>query len=368
MKAATDHIGKRSLYNRAKSKWLSYPIATALTQYAKENGFELEQAYRDTVYCADNVVQHEDGSLRGHYCGRRWCMVCNRIRMAKTIEAYMPSIDHFEDAHFVTLTRRAVPAGEITQAIDENLRVFNLIVKAMRYHRTDPVKLEAVRKLEITYNESKATYHIHYHVVVRSYAMGKRLLSGWLSRMGDKAVRQAQDIRPVTEGALVELFKYATKLVTKAKDGRGRFVPVDALDNIFTALHGRRTLQPVGFKLKRVLKDEEAPLDVEGRTEAWKRIGEAVLWQWEQEIADWIDYETGETLTDYRPPEALEQPENDTDQGAALDTLEITLQHEPSGLARWTGKRDYSEAGGPGRGIVTQHTQECLQPKTLSVQ
>jgi hypothetical protein len=37
------------------------------------------------------------------------------------------------------------------------------------------------------------------------------------------------------------------------------------------------------------------------RSKALKRVDESIVWQWEQELADWVDQTTGEVLTEYDP-------------------------------------------------------------------
>lgn len=329
--------GHRALYKRARSKCIGLPFVTALTDYAKHNGSHLEKAYRDSIYCCHTAHQEEDGGIKGSYCGRRWCIVCNRIRTAKQIENYMPSLSEWEAPQFITLTRRSVDTGAIAGCIDDSLRVLSAIKDAMRKHRTAPLKLEAVRKMEITYhwNHTGQYFHVHFHFIVRTEEMGRRLIQGWLDRLGEDAMLQGQDARPVDSGALMEMFKYATKLAVKDKDGKNRPVPPEALDAIFRALYRRRTLQPVGFRLKKPEVEEDAPLDVEGKTAAWKRLGEEVLWEWDQDVADWIDQATGEALTGHRKPVEDEQeaPEGQSlppcPDRDFLDTLETTSEHQP---------------------------------------
>lgn len=331
MTAASDHSpdvrtsteGQAALFRRARAKYLALPLAAALSEYGKQTESHLEEAYRDSVYCTTNVVQEADGTVQSHYCGRRWCLVCNRIRMAKQIDTYLPSLSEWEHSYFVTLTRSTVTEEELPQAIDDNFRVLTQIKDVMRKHPTSPMKLEAVRKLEVTsrtYRSGETKYHPHMHLIVRTEAQAQALLQGWLDRWGDKAKLQGQDIRPVDAGAWVEVFKYATKLVAKDRNGNGVPVPPEQLDVIFRSLYRRRTLQPIGFRLKKPEVDEEAPLDLEGNVKAWKRMGEAVLWAWEQDVADWVDHQTGECLTGHTPPETLDPA------GVFLDTLETTSE------------------------------------------
>lgn len=105
------------------------------------------------------------------------------------------------------------------------------------------------------------TYHPHFHVLCNSLEFAEWLKATWLELCGDKANEKAQDIREVYDNdtpkedrkgkkGLLEIFKYFTKLVSKievpgSKDGRW-FIFADQLDNIFTAMVGRRVFQRFG--------------------------------------------------------------------------------------------------------------------------
>jgi hypothetical protein len=131
------------------------------------------------------------------------------------------------------------------------------------------------------------------------------LRSLWLKRYPMLATAEAQNVVPCNEGTLVELFKYFTKLTTKTVDGK-RIIPVVELDTIFRAMRGRRVWQPMGFRLPKEVEEaiETEAIEVDG-SDAVKRIEETVHWQWSQQMADWVDRETGECLSEYEPGEGF---------------------------------------------------------------
>ncbi|HEY0971181.1 MAG TPA: hypothetical protein VGE02_09460, partial [Gemmatimonadales bacterium] len=160
-----------------------------------------------------------------------------------------------------------------------------------------------------------------------SIASAALLVELWLEARPD-ADEKGQDMVPAERGALREVFKYFTKLVTKArtKDRVTTAVaPIAALDVIFSAMRGRRVYQPVGFKLPRLAKDEEGKdIGTDGHTpvphqvvkaEGYKNADGKVrierpgysgaVWSWSQDAADWVLPDTGEALTGYQPSSAM---------------------------------------------------------------
>jgi hypothetical protein len=202
----------------------------------------------------------------------------------------------------VTLTMRNCQGEELRERIEEMGRVFR---NSTLWAKRQGFPLEAVRKLECTYNSKRKDYHPHYHVIVNGRMQAELLRAAWLKRWGALATVKAQDIRSCDERSLLELFKYFTKLTTKTHNGDGRrLTPTHALDTIFQAMKGRRVWQPVGFRLPEAIEEaiEGEALDVAADA-ACQRVEERVFWQWQQQVHDWVDRETGETLSNYQPGE-----------------------------------------------------------------
>jgi hypothetical protein len=229
-------------------------------------------------------------------------MVCNRIRTARAINAYVPVVETWGESFFVTLTLRTVTADELPARIAMMLLGVAAIAKSMR--TTHSMPLVAIRKLECT-SRPGGLYHPHFHFVVQGREQAELLRSLWLKRYPMLATVDAQNVVPCNEGTLVELFKYFTKLTTKTADGK-RIIPVVELDTIFRAMRGRRVWQPMGFRLPKEIEEaiETEAIEVDA-SDAVKRIEEVVHWQWSQQVADWVDYETGECLSEYEPGEGF---------------------------------------------------------------
>lgn len=305
----TEHEGRRSAspyVNRARAKFLTHSLATGLTEYAKRSGSPLERAYRRSIYCGD-VIEQADGKTRSHYCGARWCVVCSRVRTARAIDAYRPIVETWSDPHMVTLTVRNVGGDELARTFDDFGRVFDLCKRSIL--TTHRLPFVAIRKLECTFSVHRGDYHPHLHIIIEGREQAELLRSLWLQRFGARAESAGQDVQRCSVGAVTELAKYLTKLTVKMHKGNGRHAaPVWALDRIFTAMKGRKSLQCFGFRLDRVVAEgiEGDDLHVTAADAVVRADEEApIYWRWEQAAADWIDHETGEVLSGYDPSDGF---------------------------------------------------------------
>jgi len=291
---------QKTLKNRARAKYLTYPISVGLSEYAKGADSPLEKAYRNTSYCAGVVEQGPDGECTSDYCKNRWCLVCARIKTARLMNDYLPELGTWPDPQFVTLTVPNVPADELPATLDDMGAAFTAARRRAR--RTLHGAFRAVRKTEVTYSPSRGDYHPHFHVVIDGEQLAHELVSSWL-RAFPAAVREAQDVRPADAGALRELFKYFTKLVAY-RGGKRSFFKVAALDQIFRAMYRRPVFARYGFKVgEAAAAAEDDEMETVQSVTGWKRLGERIMWNWEQDIADWVDHETGETLSDAGIPD-----------------------------------------------------------------
>jgi hypothetical protein len=243
--------------------------------------------------------------VQGKYCRQRWCLVCNRIRTAKLIAAYLPEILTWADPHFVTLTIPNVQGHELHTAIGKMLDTMRPIARAIRH--TDGLELRAVRKLETTYSPRRRDYHPHLHLIVNSKAVADALVRRWM-KANPTADAKAQDVRRCEgrKGA-VELFKYFTKLIVRGLDGERTAPHPTKLNTILKAVRGRRTFQPMGFvsRVKVDATDETLELDA-GTVSPIKPDSRGLIrWQWIGD--DWMDYGSGELLSGFTPTDSMRE-------------------------------------------------------------
>ncbi len=291
-----------ALQNRARSKYLTDAIVQGLMGLGEWDRIAL--SYASTARCAAELVQ--DGvRVQGKYCRQRWCLVCNRIRTAKLIGAYLPEMLTWADKYFVTLTVPNVQGHELHSVIGDMLAAMRPIARAIRH--TDGLELRAVRKLETTYSIRRGDYHPHLHLIVNSREAADALVRRWMKAF-PAAGADAQDVRRCEgrKGA-VELFKYFTKLIVRGLDGE-RTAPHPAkLHTIFMAVRGRRTFQPMGFVSRVTVDDDDEALVLDAGTispiapDSRGRI----RWHWIGD--DWLDYGSGELLSGFTPSDTLRE-------------------------------------------------------------
>lgn len=273
---------KITLLKRARSKYISNGISLKLADLDTD----LKKSYYNTYHCASALEQH-DNKITGKYCNNRWCLTCNRIRTAKLINGYRQTLSELNEKTFVTLTIPNVSGNVLAETLDTMLKTFKDIQEVFRKRRKTPII--GIRKLEVTFNPERCDFHPHFHLVVSGYEVANEIVLEWLKR-NETANIKGQDVRQADDNSIMELFKYFTKIVTK------KSVYISALDTIFSAMRNRRVFQPMGIE-KNVSEDIE---DIQAEVIEDLQFREAV-WTWID--SDWVNPETGETLTGYTPSE-----------------------------------------------------------------
>ena len=287
--SAKENFGKR-----ARVKFLTEAMAVGLANLPNS---KLTKSYWNTFYCS-SVLQKKGDSLTGKYCKNRWCLVCCRIRSAQLIKQYLPVIKSWPEKQLVTLTVPNCTEDDLPATIESMKAGFDLIRRRIaQQHRRKlrAAPLVALRKLEATHNPDRNDYHPHFHLIVPDLASANELRESWLLQF-PSAQWKGQDVRPANDSAAMELFKYFTKLVTT--QSKERFIRLAPLNVIFESIAGQRTFQAFNVPSTKVVDDEEAAqLGAELATES----DIDAVFQWVQSQADWIDKESGEMLTNYKP-------------------------------------------------------------------
>ena len=283
--------GIEKLTKRAKSKYFTGRIAIELADLKNSH----EQYYRNAYYCNNTLLQIND-SVTAKYCNSRLCNTCNRIRTAKMINGYTIPLNELNDKRLLTLTIPNVSANDLPDALSLMQKAFRSINDLMRKRK---MNYGGLRKLEITYNAVTNTFHPHSHIITNGEDNANFILSEWMKRF-PKASRKAQDIREVNEGSMIELFKYATKVVSKDINGTAG-IYIKPVDVIMRALYKKRIIQPFGSIKKYVPEDIE-----ELQKQSYPGIPEYDCIEWHWQESDWMN-EYGELLTGYVPSEAVQR-------------------------------------------------------------
>ena len=143
------------------------------------------------------------------------------------------------------------------------------------------IKIQGMRKLEVTYNETTDTYHPHFHIIMSDYLATQTLLNLWHKQF-PTANSKAQDVRAIPLGdeqSFIELFKYATKETTK--------------DTIYSSLNGIKLYQKYG-----TFKKVKDPIEAKEHQTTFEHIApNQDIFVYDKEQKDWIG-ENGNLLID----------------------------------------------------------------------
>lgn len=237
-----------------------------------------KKKYWKTWHC-NNILLQQGSELNGSLCRKRWCQTCNRIKTAEMINAYKKPLINLGDLYFVTLTAPTVKSRQLNSEIDKRIKAFQKAKDNLR--KNYKIKLTGVRKLEVTYNESEDKFHPHFHFIQQGKIEAEALLKEWL-RLFPSASVKAQDIKQIdttNDKSFIEIFKYATKDVTKD------IYSAKAQDRIYQCLEDRRIFQTYG-----TLKKTKEPKEAKTNKELADFIPFAFeIWKYDLSSKDWLN-------------------------------------------------------------------------------
>ncbi len=292
---------KKNLEKRARAKFITNIVASPLSKLRSP----LEKAYKLTERCSGELTE-TPGKLTGLYCGCRWCLVCSRIRTARLITGYMPSIQAMAEKWFLTLSRPNVVGAQLEAEIKYYLRSASLIQRHLREKLG--LDYSSLRKIECTYNEEVNTYHPHFHFIFDSQEAAQAFLDEWLSRNPTAKLDKGNQLKRADDNSVLELFKYFTKVVSKSKSKTANGtqssdyrIHLQALDTMFVAMRAVRTFQPCG-----VVKSVSEEVEPEQALESGR--AEVNHWKWLK--YDWVNIDTAQALTGYLPAPGIQDIAN----------------------------------------------------------
>ena len=116
---------KRSANGRTKRKLITNSMTYSLVDIAEEEegNFEAKKQYWNTYHCQTSLVSSE-GRVYGAYCKNRICTVCSANRKADIINRYLPVLEQWNDAQFVTITIKSCTAKWLNYYINGMLDTF----------------------------------------------------------------------------------------------------------------------------------------------------------------------------------------------------------------------------------------------------
>ncbi|MBN2639420.1 MAG: protein rep [Bacteroidales bacterium] len=303
----TDASDNQTLRRKAKKKLVTNKVVLPLIDYARSKGNEdMVRSLWNTYHCQERLILSEN-IMHGVYCKNRICTVCNGNRKAEMINKYLPIVETWSDPHFITLTAKSCFANQLYDRMRNTKRAFKIIADIIkkRHQRGKGPKLVAIKSLECNFNPYKRTYNPHFHILVPSIEVAEIVLQEWLRTWtGKYAQLIAQKIRKVEdrERDLIEVVKYGSKILTEPNPNNKierrkitRRVYIAALYNILRAMRGLRLTDTYGFELPKS-KTKTKSVTVFDYDEL----------SYDMEMMDWVNEDTGETLSNYEPdPELL---------------------------------------------------------------
>lgn len=187
--------------------------------------------------------------IHANFCKNRFCPMCAWRQSKKDALKICTIMDYIEVEHkkafiFLTLTAPNVKGDEMPQEITRYNKAFK---KLFERDAISKISHGYIRKLEITYNEKRNDYHIHFHCVLavnesyfksRDYIKQESWLNLWRDVMKDESITQV-DVRRVKKSEngkeINELAKYG------AKDSDYMYSQ-EVFDEFYKALKGRQIL------------------------------------------------------------------------------------------------------------------------------
>lgn len=346
-----------TLRKRNKLKWFGYHLANLL--YYQNPQSTIRKSYQNSFHCCDEMYQ-ADGKITSKYCKNRWCPQCQRIRMGALINAYAPRLEKEKKLYFITLTRPNVRAENLRQEIEEYQNLWRKIQYTRWFKDATKGGMIGIKKLECTYHANKVklekheewkvnlegkmykkvwftptsepdpwfdTYHPHLHVLVSDEQTAINIKAKWLElnpdanpgaqrvvRVTDKKKKDKDGNEKVSKGYL-EIFKYFTKLIAKDSDGH-RFFDAQHMNTIFEAMKGKRVYFRIGNK-ETWQCEEVNEEDIEEEAALFIESDEYKTFSWvdAEEFFGYYDVETGEALTEMKPPQHLMEVLNHKKEG-----------------------------------------------------
>ena len=276
-----------SQYSTAFRKYKTLTKLTKIIDATKDKKQRIK--YWRTYHCR-NVVLQDGDNFKSSLCRKRWCSCCCRIKTAELTNGYKQPLMELGQLYFVTLTRPNVKGRQLKSEIRKLMQGFTRIKNNMQ-SKNYSIKIQGMRKLEVTYNENTDTYHPHFHIIMSDYLATQTLLNLWYKQF-PTANSKAQDVRAIKqndEQSFIELFKYATKETTKD----GIEYSGEVLNTIYSSLNGIKLYQKYG-----TFKKVKEPIEVKEHNTTFTHIPpNQDIFVYDKEQKDWIG-EKGNLLVD----------------------------------------------------------------------
>lgn len=290
------YITDKTLYNKARNKFFTNHICYHLEQLQSP----LKNSYSYTRFRCMKDMTQEGVKVVTEYCRHRWCNNCNRIRTMKLMNGYSKPLSLMKEPRHVVLTIVNVSGAELRSTIKQMQKNSTNILRRLKYLNKKERKdiINAIRKIETTYNLYEDTYHPHFHFIIDGYDNAERLIDEWLNTYPSSTRINQKNIEIKNAKGLIEVFKYTTKMATtikKENDKKETMICIPALDTIFQAMSGLRTFQTFG-NIKKVSEDIDGIKSQEYKIPYY----EFAVLKYIPQMNDWQRMIDGSMLTNFK--------------------------------------------------------------------
>lgn len=199
----------------------------------KESNISLSDDYMNRISDCGTFLEfisdeeYQNFKLSGaNFCGNRFCPHCSFNKSRKDAIEFDVLIKYIKEKYnysflFLTLTAPNVEGNLLDLEIRD---YYKSIKRLFELKKVKNICKGYIRKLEVTYNSVKDTYHPHYHILIavnnsyftdtKSYLSRNDWLELWQNSKRDSSITQL-DIRKVKENELfnsvLEISKYVSK-------------------------------------------------------------------------------------------------------------------------------------------------------------
>jgi plasmid rolling circle replication initiator protein Rep len=289
-------ISKIGKYNAKKKKCV---YATKyLKKYISEKMLERCECCGEVLKFATEKDKGKKKTVFANHCGNRFCPLCRwREAMGNAVEIsallkYLKK-EHKMEFIFITFTAPNVPKEELKKSIDR----FNLALKNLMKRKDVSEAVKGyLRKLELTCNRKRESYHPHFHCLIavnhsyftdETYIKREKWLEMWREVMGDYDINQV-DVRKLRNGdnmnSIMEIATYAAKDEDLYENGQ------EVFDGFYEALKGRQiiTYSGVFAMAHKLYKTRKLDEYIEQDTTEYTHI---LIYEWDRKEAKYVEIE-----------------------------------------------------------------------------
>ena len=236
-----------------------------------------------------NVTLEKRKLMMANSCNNRFCPMCAYRKARKDGLKHMImmkklKLDKKYSFIFLTLTAPSVSGERLRDEIDDYAASFKRFAKLKEFEK---MNVGYIRKLEITYNSKKDTYHPHYHILIcvnksyftsRDYIKHEKWLDMWRLSKRDNNIENV-DVRKVKDSDEDNVYAEISKYTSKDSDYiKGKKV----FGFFYDALKGRQVIT-----YNKIFKELAKKYDT-GELDYLKEIDETkyvyrVIYKWYQD-------------------------------------------------------------------------------------